>query len=149
MPTYCLNSLKKTWSAQRNGDVTGVQTEPQNAAPKAPRKKPQDTVKAKSSVKFPSQAPVPETPLPQQPGGTHSYQSRPKPSQEQVSHAPTISEALQVYDDESLHHSPLKEGSGIPDDECDYEEHAAAKSSPVKAGKRVTSNVSTFTFLKS
>ena len=38
-------------------------------------------------------------------------------------------------------------GSGIPDDESDTEERAAAKSSPIKAGKRVTSAVCDFNTL--
>lgn len=42
------------------------------------------------------------------------------------------------------HATPVNLGGGIPEDESDTEEYAAAKSSPIKAGQRITSNVSHF-----
>ena len=123
---YCrLNSLKKSWAAQRNGNI-------------------QRTEYAVNG-KLASQAPAPETPLPQ-PG---RHQQKPHRGQERIPAPANTSKDQQVYDNEDIDNSPLKEGGGIPDNECDSEEHAAAKSSPVKAGKRVTSNVSHIRNLKS
>lgn len=68
-----------------------------------------------STVSLASQAEVPETPL-----------------------APTA-RRLAVAAPQA---TPVNVGTGIPDDESDTEEHTAAKSSPIKAGIRITSNVS-------
>ncbi|KAF9473085.1 hypothetical protein BDN70DRAFT_900037 [Pholiota conissans] len=124
--------LKKSWMSQRNGNsVTVTQVESQNI-PQA---------KARSSVVFPS-PPAPETPL-SQPGRPRP---RPRPRRPNIPEVQAPDARFLSVDgedfcnDEGLEHSPVKIGGGIPDDECDLEEYEAAKSSPVKAGKRVTSN---------
>lgn len=55
----------------------------------------------------------------------------------------TLSPLTPLQDDETptTAGSSVNVNSGIPEDESDTEEYAAAKSSPIKAGKRVTSAV--------
>ena len=81
------------------------------------------------------------------------YQVRPRPCPRPVKAAQPATVAPETLASASREHpvtyevvvspqaSPVKYG-GIPEEENDDEEQAAARSSPVKAGRRVTSNVS-------
>lgn len=77
---------------------------------------------------------IPETP--------HA-QPRPRPRPRTQNGLPeTLSPLTPLQDDETpTAGSSVNVNSGIPEDESDTEEYAAAKSSPIKAGKRVTSAV--------
>lgn len=64
-------------------------------------------------------------------------------SQDNLPETPLAPTTCQVAASDALQSTPLNVGGGIPsDDESDAEEYAAVKSSPIKGGAHITSNVS-------
>lgn len=151
---------------QRTGNAI-ANSAPTVPAPKASKqgassaatksKKGASTIATASKVKkakISAVADIPETPgAPAQPRPC----PRPRPrsqaskallsSQDQPPETPLAPSTRRA--DDALQATPVNVATGVlSDDESDTEEYAAAKSSPIKAGKRITSNVSSdFAFL--